>query len=427
MEPSGDYLIVANKNPYSESVKEKYSEFVTLIDSPLVHSPPLSTFHFQLSNRPSGKSFGTGELLGQEAVKKLIAEKEAAVLVFKNTPRIEPIVKSAGWKLLNPSAYLAEQVENKISQIEWLGELGRRYLPPHRIQSCKFIYWNNDPFIIQWAHGHTGGGTILIKSDAELKKLQARFPERAARVTKYIAGPSFTINAISASDKILTGNISYQITGLAPFTDHAFATIGNDWGVVKKMLSRIDIETIETMARNIGKKLNIAGWRGLFGIDVIREERTGRIYLIEINARQPASATFESQLQRMRRGDDDSDIKDSNSVNSKLSAKIQPMRKIKGITVFEAHLRALRGEPIDNEIIPIEDGAQIVQRVTTKTKNVSVAVIENLKAAGYSVISYPNSDENSDLVRIQSESSLTEEHEVLNSNGKRIVDIIGRF
>ena len=90
-----------------------------------------------------------------------------------------------------------------------------------------------------------------------------------------------------------------------------------------------------------------SGWKGLFGIDVIYDEERDQFKLIEINARQPASTTYESQLQSKFRG-----------------------HGLTGSTIFEAHLAALTDSPLTEKQIEINDGAQIVQRVT-KTVAVS--------------------------------------------------------
>ena len=133
------------------------------------------------------------------------------------------------WSLINPPTELSNKVEEKISQLEWLGEL-RKYLPEYSVKLCKNIEWEDHPFIIQFNRSHTGSGTILIQSTTQLKEVQEKFPEREARTAKYVPGPLFTNNNIVTKDKTLVGNISYQLTGLKPFTDREFATIGIDWG-----------------------------------------------------------------------------------------------------------------------------------------------------------------------------------------------------
>ncbi len=385
MDPSSEYTIVANKTPYAESYATRFPEGSVVL----------------VNGAPEDGVLGTRELMDHPVVKEKLIACPSDVLVFKNTARVEESAAKSGLRLLNPRANLSETVENKMSQIEWLGELGKKYLPRHIVMPAKNLTWMGEPFIVQWAHGHTGSGTLLVSSEVELKTIQEKFPYRVTRRTTYIHGSSFTVNAVVAADKILVGNISYQITGLAPLTDHQFTTVGNDWSATHSLLNETEIEFIETMVSDIGKKLNIAGWRGLYGVDILRDDKTGQIYLIEINARQPASTSFESYLQQKNR-----------------------LAGIKGITTFEAHLKALLGDKIDQPLIPINDGAQIVQRVTAKITSVPAEKIAALESLGYNITVYPNTDLNEDLVRIQGANGIIETHGVFNERGKEIVEKI---
>ncbi len=382
MEPNDDYLIAANRTPYSESAKARYSESVRLIDS-------------------GSDISDTAVLLEMDAVRSLIDQTEGDVLVFKNTPRIEEICLEHRWHLLNPPAALAEKVENKITQVEWLGGLATEYLPPFAVGPTKDMKWAGIPSVIQWAHGHTGDGTIPVNSAAELSAIQKQFPERPARMTTFVNGPSFTANVCVSKDKVLFGNISYQITGLSPFTDNPFATVGNDWGLTHSLLNEAEISRIEKIAQDVGKKMQESGWRGLFGIDVMRDDERDMIYLIEINARQPASTTFESFLQREYR-----------------------RQGIQGLTTFEAHLDSLRDGSVIGPIIAINDGAQIIQRITKSTRSIPEDAAGSLELSGYMTIAYQNSEYNADLFRIQSMMGIMETHNKLNQRGKEIAETI---
>ena len=384
MAPQSNYRIVSNRTPYGEIIQKQYPEFVTLIDA------------------PATKLLGTTDLLSHETTRTLLKKfSTPVILVFKNTMRVESAARTLNSRLLNPPAMLSERVENKLSFMRWLGPLAAKYLPPHTAKVTKLISWRNEPFVIQWAHGHTGDGTILINNQDDLRAIQDRFPERMARLSTYISGPSFTVNAIVTPERILIGNVSYQITGLAPFTDNMFSTIGNDWALAHRFLSNDDLQSISTIVTEIGRKLQSEGWKGLFGVDVIRDDVHKRFYLIEVNARQPASTTYESVLQTQARE-----------------------KGARGLTTFEAHLRALRGLPIDQELIEISDGAQIVQRVTKNVQSIFEDACKNLPQSGYDVIVYQNSAPNSDLIRIQSPSGIIENHGMLNVRGREIAETI---
>lgn len=389
MTPNTNYHIVSNKTPYGETIKKLYPDSITLIEG------------------TNGTLLGTTDLLGHEITRALVAkinensQPPASIIVFKNTLRVEAGAAASGWQLLNPKSMLSERVENKLSQLRWLGNLGTKYLPSHTAKVAKLITWKNDPFVVQWAHGHTGDGTMLVRTSEDLASIVEKFPERMARLTTYIKGPSFTVNVVISRDRILMSNVSYQITGLSPFTDNEFSTIGNDWGVARKLLSSADIQFIQGMVHDIGVKLQLDGWRGLFGIDLIRDENSKKIYLIEINARQPASSTFESYLQERERE-----------------------RGVRGLTTFEAHIRALQELPISEDLIEIRDGAQIIQRLTRNIQGIFDDVVNLLETSGYQVVTYQNSTPNSDLLRIQSTSSILDNHNILNTKGREIAEKI---
>lgn len=338
---------------------------------------------------------GDGKEDTLEILRRADLPRGTAILVFKNNKQIEDLAREKGLRLLNPSATLAEKIENKITQVSWLGSLAD-LLPPHHITLVKKITKDTSG-IVQWAHSHTGEGTLHITKGSDLKSIQEKFPDREARVTTFIKGPLFTANIVVSAEQILIGNISYQITGIAPFTDQPFSTIGNDWSIPFSLLTEKHLEEFNEIANSVGKKLQSEGWRGLFGIDAVYDEERDKLFLIEINARQPASTTYESQLQEKARE-----------------------QGVPGMTTFEAHLAALTGSPVTS-LIQINDGAQIIQRVTATTKKVDT---EKLEKAGYKVIAYKNTKLNLDLIRIQSSRGIMETHNKFNTRGKEIKELL---
>lgn len=367
-------------------------------------------YHIITNKSKTAQRLDTRELLTRPATAATIEGlgKKTRVLVFKNTPLIEKICAKKKWKLLNPAAKLAAEVEEKISQVRWLGPLAR-YLPPRRVVTAKELAWNGRPYIVQFNRAHTGAGTILIKSKTQLDRLKQKFPDRPVRATDFINGPTFTSNNIVWGKKIFAGNISYQITGLPPFTDQPFATIGNDWKLPKKLLNKKQTAEFRKMARAIGKKLATAGWKGMFGLDAILDNKSGKIFLLEINARQPASAAYESRLQSNLRQEAGSH------------------------TTFEAHLASLLNlNPADSQspaaaLITIRDGSQIVRRVQSNRPMAAKKLKEAFKKLAVlncRVIRYQNINPGADLARVQCQHSLMSGHNRLNAIGKQIAKIL---
>lgn len=374
------YFIVSNASSFAKETTGESSQ--TLL---VEHDLPLDT----------------EELLRHESTLAFLKRHDIRrIVVFKNTAHIERAAMALGFELLNPPAGMSKIVEEKISQIHWLGELAA-YLPPHRIAMCKELAWEGRDFIVQFNHAHTGDGTMRITAKADIEKLQKKFPDRDVRIMDVVNGPTFTNNNIVARDTVLFGNVNYQITGLEPFTDRPFATVGNDWGLAERLLPDAAKAAYAEMVSAIGNRLRKNGWRGLFGIDAMYDEEKKKLYLIEINARQPASATFEAQLQR-------------SSQPSALSSQL---------TAFEAHLATLLDLPLgDKTLVPIHDGAQIVRRIkknesgTTRTGE----QVNQLKSHGFAVMSYENTQPGEDLLRIQSETTLLSAHNTLNERGELI-------
>jgi hypothetical protein len=378
--PHNGYYIVTNPSHYAKKIKKEYPDNVWLA--------------YSTDNTP----YDTHELLMHKEVIKEIKRIGGRVVVFKNTREIERLCKEHGLELINPSAVLAQNAEEKISQIEWLGPLAD-YLPPFSVAPLKHIVWDGIPFIIQFNHGHTGSGTHLIEMKDDLEMLALRYPERPAKKCTYVKGPIYTINVSvpdrevnSNDDGIVLGNISLQITGLRPFTDYRFSTVGNDFAIPHSHLDPMQENLINIMARKVASRLQKSGWRGLFGIDVVVEKESGHAYLLEINARQPAGAVFESYLQKIKEPDKPS--------------------------IFEAHLAHLLNIPFDGNVTELSEGAQIVQRVTKETP--AIATTDELAEKGFKVITYTNSKDNADLVRIQSTIGIMRDEYTLNAVGQKI-------
>jgi hypothetical protein len=383
MKPGGKYFVVSNNSVYGREIQAKYPENVFLIKGSAGGG----------NADTSSSLLDTYNLLALPEVQNIIDKLDADLVVFQNTPRIERLAQEMHWNLLNPSAALALKVEEKISQVAWLGK-DADLLPPHHISLVKDVIFTGAHFVLQFNHSHTGQGTYVITTHNELSELKVKFPERECRVVDFIDGPVFTVNASVNPIRIIVGSPSYQITGLQPFTDLPFSTIGNDWALPNTSECR----AIAKIARVIGKRLKKAGWRGLFGIDAIKDARTGNIHLLEINARQAASAVYESALQDNLQGN-----------------------RIATASLFQAHLAGLFGYLLPLYSPHLKQGAQIVARMTNIPHKVDV---QALRRQNLRVMEYENSIHNKELFRIQAKIGIMESHNVLGSLGKTITSCI---
>ena len=342
-----------------------------------------------------GRILSTRELVMHPETEAFLKNIDSpSITVFKNTSAIQKVCKEKGWNLLNPDAALIKQVEDKISQVAWLEDLVN-FLPDHQVTTVEQLAWQDSPFVLQYNSSHTGNGTFLIDSEEKLIKQKETFPKRDVRTLAFVTGPTYTVNAVVFDDTVSMGNISYQITGISPFTDHQFATIGNDWGLPYQLMTAAQEKVFSELTHAIGKKLQQEGYRGAFGIDTIVNTETGKLHLIEINARQPASIPTETYLQQQSGQD--------------------------GMTIFEAHVSAMMGLTA-GEMIEMHDGGQLIQRVTEIQKEYNPLWAEALKDLKEVMsIPSPGTTPGAELLRIRSTKSVMKEHGQFNKLGDDIV------
>ncbi len=370
------YFIIANATPFAKKVANGHANVLLLAAEQLLT---------------------TAQLLEHPAAQEFIAKHNAQVLVYINNAKKEQLAQQFGFELLNPQRVLSDEFDQKISQTKWLAEL-QDLLPAHTLNELSEVVWDGEPFVLHYNMGFAGNGTFFITQESELQELQRVFPRREVRVSEYIEGFTLTNNNVVTDADVLIGALSYQINGQAPFYNHRGTTIGNDWGVVGSLLTSEQHEQYKAIVRQVGAKLQASGWRGLFGIDCLVEASTGKLFLIEINARQPASATYESALQLAH--------------------------DATGMTVFGAHVAALLGLELAQDLVRITAGAQIVVR-QEKNKTVDrAASIARLAELPVRIIEHYTADEGSEIIRVQSQQSIMQAHNEFSDLGKNIIDAI---
>ncbi|MBI2577800.1 MAG: ATP-grasp domain-containing protein [Candidatus Wildermuthbacteria bacterium] len=248
---------------------------------------------------------GTYGMLQLECVKKYLNEESKGetprILILKNSKLMELWCEKQGWKLFAPKANTATAYENKISQYNKLKDfvpfpktiIAKLENAQSLLENAKF------PLVMQFNSGHSGEGTIILNDPSQLESYKQKFPDREVRIASFIKGKTYTLNALAAKNgNIYTGSISLQLTGLPEATNNPSSTVGNDFQKPREDLTEEQTASIASIAQIVGMTMRKEGYVGLFGIDVIAEEKTGNVCLIEVNTHQPASVSFEARLHR---------------------------------------------------------------------------------------------------------------------------------
>jgi hypothetical protein len=246
----------------------------------------------------------SNRLLQHKLVKDYIAKNtpintKPAIMVFKVSLAIEKTCQKYGLTLLNTSSALNKKYELKISQFNNLPKL-LCFFPKTIITTLSKTNYNEiskklgKTFVIQYNRGHTGSSTSFIKDEKDFIKEKQLYPNRLARIAELIKGESYTVNACSTRFGIAYGGLSYQITGIKECTNKEGGTVGNDWSYPKKLKPKVHSQ-IKEILEKLHSEMFASGIKGLFGIDIIITPRQ-RVYLIEVNARQPASTSMHTKL-----------------------------------------------------------------------------------------------------------------------------------
>lgn len=250
-------------------------------------------------------------LLAQDTVKEYIRQntppgEQAAIVVFKPSRAVEKIAQENNWKLLNNSADLSKNIEDKFNFLFIAKSLKIRIPEAETIDFGRLSYWElkkyYDYFVIQFKSGYAGNSTYFIRSNEDYQKFmdiyfkdpfsKNTFP---VKVSKFIHGDPVTVNACVTSKDIYVGKPCYQITGEEIATNSRSTTCGNDWGVLS--LSSEESRQIKETTQKIGNYLKEKEYKGIFGLDFIVSEKNDDVYLIEINPRFVASIPFYTKLE----------------------------------------------------------------------------------------------------------------------------------
>ncbi len=221
------------------------------------------------------------------------------IIVFKVSLQIEKTCEKLGYKLLNTTSALNKRFELKISQYNSLKTL-QSFFPKTIISTLNKTNYSKlkeklgDKMVIQYNRGHTGNNTFFIENEKDYRKEREKYSNRLARIAEFVQGDVYTLNACVTRFGIVYGGISYQITGIKEFTSKKGGTIGNDWQYPEK-ISQKNQKHIQEILKKIEAELLSVGYKGMLGVDFIITPKE-RIYLIEINARQPASTPMHTKL-----------------------------------------------------------------------------------------------------------------------------------
>lgn len=223
------------------------------------------------------------------------------IAFFKPSIKMDVLIRDLGFLPLGNSADKNEMFENKVNLNKALREIIPGNKIPFLIGKMGLFNYDDlkrrlgDKFVVQFGHGWAGKTTYFVFNKDRFSQLQKTFGETNVRVSKYVQGITFLNNCCIYRENILVGPPALQVNGISQLCDNPTVTCGRQWP--DDMLSDRQTDEIGNISGNVGKVMQKSGFKGIFGIDFLMEEETGRIYLSEVNARMTASTSFYTKME----------------------------------------------------------------------------------------------------------------------------------
>lgn len=243
--------------------------------------------------RNSGKLLAIPQVLGYI---KNNSKNIPRIMYFKPSLKLDSLIKQYGFIPIGNNAELNEFFEDKIS----LYNFAQINFTKHAVPAVAGVLGNLNfselnkqfglPLVVQFGHGWAGKTTFMVNEEKEFLTLTAKFPHTRIKVGKFISGFTVLNNCCIYGGKILVSSPAIQIDGIAELGGKPGATCGRQWPA--KFIDGDQTKVIKTISQAVGALMGKSGFKGFFGIDFLVEEKTGKVYLSEVNARMTASSAF---------------------------------------------------------------------------------------------------------------------------------------
>jgi len=156
------------------------------------------------------------------------------------------------------------------------------------------------PFVLQLPISGGGKGTFFIASKGEFEQILNKQRQKGLKkmvVTKYITGVSPSITACVTKHGTLSTALQYQVLGQPELYRHEGYGLfcGHDWSS-SNFADSINQQAYRVVDK-LGDYLREVGYRGIFGLDFILQQDTGKLFVIECNPRWLDSLPVLTQAQ----------------------------------------------------------------------------------------------------------------------------------
>lgn len=276
------HLIYAFKNKHLEELKKLNLPYFCLEDNGII---------LDIAN--SGKLLL--HPLVQEYINKNSTDKKSVIIPFKPSAKIEYLCQKYNWICASNNHQLNRQLEDKLifTQICSNNNLPQIPSTTDKFNQENFLKYQNkyQPLLVVQSHlGWAGKSTF---SSDNWDNIKGKIPlDTQVKFSPFIKGYSLLNNCCLTSKGLIQSPPALQYTGVKPFTDHPFTTVGRQW---PSLAPEDIINRINQITNDFSKVLSQLKYRGFFGLDFMVEGN--QVYLLECNPRLTASFAFYNDIE----------------------------------------------------------------------------------------------------------------------------------
>ena len=226
----------------------------------------------------------------QDFVKKRGGKPKFVFLMFDE--KTEKLAKELGGQVWFPKAKLRQSMDNKIETVRVGNKAGVPSVPnvlsevtsyEQLCEVCEKAGIGHD-LVLQSAFGDSGHTTFFIKSEADFRKHEHEIVGQGEiKIMKRIVCRGSAIEACATKAGTIVGPLMTELVGFKELTPYRGGWCGNE------IFSTAFPPKVRNRARELtfqfGEQLKKEGYRGYFELDFLIEEKTGDIWLGELNPR----------------------------------------------------------------------------------------------------------------------------------------------
>ncbi len=204
----------------------------------------------------------------------------------------EKLAKELGAEVWFPKAKLRTRCDNKIETVRIGNKAGVPSVPntlsevkdyAHLRTVCDKAGIGHD-LVLQSAFGDSGHTTFFIKSEADFRRHEHEIVgEGEIKIMKRIDCRGSAIEACATKQGTIVGPLMTELVGFKELTPYRGGWCGNE--IFATAFPPKTRQLARELTFKFGEQLRKEGYRGYFELDFLVENKTGEIYLGELNPR----------------------------------------------------------------------------------------------------------------------------------------------